>query len=141
SAADWGRSDPLLTLTTAKAMLAAGFSADDVDLVLWRNPVEFYAQSNNLMLDPVPGLLPGEPPAPGAEFARSAVLRGARKSDEVLLSSCTHVHPAEDLDGVIDQLLAYAVPVRAAAGLDVLGVGLWMPAALAHQLDADPAAR
>jgi predicted metal-dependent TIM-barrel fold hydrolase len=38
SAADWGKSDPLLTVRTAEAMLAAGFSADDVDRVLWRNP-------------------------------------------------------------------------------------------------------
>src|ERR1044072_3981981 len=43
SAADWGRSDPLLTLRTAEAMLADGLTADDVDRVLWRNPVAFYA--------------------------------------------------------------------------------------------------
>lgn len=46
SAADWGFSDPLLTLETANAMLAAGFDEDDVDRVMWRNPVEFYAQSS-----------------------------------------------------------------------------------------------
>ena len=45
SAADWGRSDPLLTRATGEAMLAAGFTDDDVDRVLWRNPVEFYGQS------------------------------------------------------------------------------------------------
>ena len=50
SAADWGRSDPLLTLHTARAMLADGFTDDDVDLVLWRNPVEFYGQSKRLDL-------------------------------------------------------------------------------------------
>ncbi|MFW2514261.1 metabolite traffic protein EboE [Demequina sp. SO4-13] len=54
----------------------------------------------------------------------------------MLLSYCTNVHPAEDLDGVIDQLVTYAVPVRESAGLEVLGVGLWMPAVLAHRLDA-----
>lgn len=48
SAADWGHSDPLLTVRTAEAMLAAGFTADDVDKVLWRNPVEFYGQSGRL---------------------------------------------------------------------------------------------
>jgi len=48
SAADWGRSDPLLTLRTGQAMLAAGFTSDDVDRVLWRNPVEFYGQSGRL---------------------------------------------------------------------------------------------
>jgi sugar phosphate isomerase/epimerase len=58
----------------------------------------------------------------------------------MLLSYCTNVHPAEDLDGVVDQLARYAGPVRAAAGLDVLGVGLWLPAALAHRLTAAPRA-
>lgn len=56
----------------------------------------------------------------------------------MLLSYCTNVHPAEDLDGVLDQLERYAAPVRAAAGLDVLGVGLWLPATLAHRLDTSP---
>ncbi|MFG1721577.1 TatD family hydrolase [Micromonospora chalcea] len=50
SAADWGRSDPLLTRATGEAMQLAGFSADDVDRVLWRNPVEFYGQSGRLDL-------------------------------------------------------------------------------------------
>ncbi|GAA4837356.1 TatD family hydrolase [Kitasatospora terrestris] len=52
SAADWGHSDPLLTRDTALAMLAAGFTDDDVDQVLWRNPVEFYGQSGRLDLGP-----------------------------------------------------------------------------------------
>ncbi|GAB3165402.1 metabolite traffic protein EboE [Myceligenerans halotolerans] len=55
------------------------------------------------------------------------------------LSYCTNVHPAEDVDGVVAQLGAYAGPVRAAAGLDVLGVGLWLPARVAHRLDTSPA--
>ncbi|MGN6240673.1 MAG: metabolite traffic protein EboE [Cellulosimicrobium cellulans] len=59
----------------------------------------------------------------------------------MLLSYCTNVHPAEDLDGVVEQLVTYAGPVRAAAGLDVLGVGLWMPATLAHRLAVSPADR
>lgn len=78
SAADWGRSDPLKTAKTGRAMLAAGFSDDDVDQVLWRNPVEFYGQSGNLVLDPVPGFTEGAPPTPGVEFEGSSVLRGAR---------------------------------------------------------------
>jgi predicted metal-dependent TIM-barrel fold hydrolase len=68
SAADWGKSDPLLTVATAEAMLAAGFSADDVDRVLWRNPVEFYGQSGRLDLSDIP--------APEATFAGSSILRG-----------------------------------------------------------------
>jgi predicted metal-dependent TIM-barrel fold hydrolase len=67
SAADWGRSDPLLTVATATAMRAAGFSDDDVDRVMWRNPVEFYGQSGRLDLS---GL------SPAASFAGSSILRG-----------------------------------------------------------------
>jgi uncharacterized protein len=67
SAADWGRSDPLLTVATAEAMRAAGFSADDVDLVMWRNPVEFYGQSGKLDLADV---------EPDATFEGSSILRG-----------------------------------------------------------------
>ncbi|MDD9205715.1 hydrolase TatD, partial [Georgenia sp. 10Sc9-8] len=51
SAADWGRSDPLLTARTGEAMLAAGFTDEDVDTVLWENPVSFYGQSGRLLLD------------------------------------------------------------------------------------------
>ena len=51
SAADWGHSDPLLLRQTGDAMLDAGFTDDDVDRVLWRNPVEFYGQSGRLELD------------------------------------------------------------------------------------------
>lgn len=56
------------------------------------------------------------------------------------LSYCTNVHPAEDLDGVIRQLDAYAGPARRAAGLEALGVGLWLPAPLAARLATEPAA-
>jgi uncharacterized protein len=59
-------------------MLAAGFTDDDVDQVLWRNPVAFYGQSGNLVLEPVPGFSADEPPTPGVEFEGSSVLRGAR---------------------------------------------------------------
>ncbi|WIY02162.1 TatD family hydrolase [Amycolatopsis mongoliensis] len=70
SAADWGKSDPLKTRRTGDAMLAAGFTEDDVDRVLWRNPVEFYGQSGRLDL---------EPDTAPAEFAGNSILRGARK--------------------------------------------------------------
>ncbi|MEU8002920.1 TatD family hydrolase [Catellatospora sp. NPDC049111] len=67
SAADWGRSDPLLTRATGEAMLAAGFSDDDVDRVLWRNPVEFYGASGRLDLS--------DADAP-ADFAGNSIKRG-----------------------------------------------------------------
>jgi predicted metal-dependent TIM-barrel fold hydrolase len=68
SAADWGRSDPLLTARTGDAMLAAGFTDDDVDRVLWRNPVEFFGQSGRLELS--------EPDSADPTFAGNSILRG-----------------------------------------------------------------
>jgi len=68
SAADWGHSDPLRTHATGQAMLAAGFTADDVDKVLWRNPVAFYGQSGRLDLSSA------EPPG---TYAGNSILRGA----------------------------------------------------------------
>jgi predicted metal-dependent TIM-barrel fold hydrolase len=68
SAADWGKSDPLLTRRTGEAMLEAGFSEDDVDRVLWRNPVEFYGQSGRLDLS--------ETTDTGPLFEGSSILRG-----------------------------------------------------------------
>lgn len=53
SAADWGRSDPLKVPKTGDAMRAAGFSEDEVDLVLFRNPINFYAQSGRISLESV----------------------------------------------------------------------------------------
>ncbi len=78
SAADWGNSDPLKTRKTAQAMLDAGFTEHDVDVVLWQNPVAFYGQSGRLHLDPVPGFAEHEPPAAGVTFEGNSVLRGAR---------------------------------------------------------------
>jgi sugar phosphate isomerase/epimerase len=54
----------------------------------------------------------------------------------VELSYCTNVHPAEDLEGIIDQLDRHAGPVRRAAGLERLGVGLWLPVESAFRLQA-----
>ncbi len=50
---------------------------------------------------------------------------------------CTNVHPATELDGILAQLRRYAVPVRAELGVDVLGVGLWLPAPVAARLADD----
>jgi uncharacterized protein len=75
SAADWGRSDPLKTWHTGRAMLAAGFPDDEVDKVLWRNPVAFYGQSGRLELDEVDVAF-------GAAFEGSSILRGERVGAE-----------------------------------------------------------
>ena len=73
SAADWGRSDPLLTAKTGAAMLEAGFTADDVDTVLWSNPVAFFAQSGRLDLSPLPGFDLASAPE---TFSGNSILRG-----------------------------------------------------------------
>jgi uncharacterized protein len=82
SAADWGNSDPLKTRRVAETMLAAGYTADDVDRVLWRNPFEFYGQSGRLELPATDA--PDETGASelvgaGATFMGNSVLRGARE--------------------------------------------------------------
>lgn len=53
------------------------------------------------------------------------------------LSYCTNVHPAEDLDGIIDQFDTYAAAIRAHLDAGVLGLGLWLAAPVAAELAAD----
>ena len=48
SAADWGVSDPLAVPKTAAAMRAAGIAETAIEIVLWHNPVRFFAQSGRL---------------------------------------------------------------------------------------------
>ena len=73
SAADWGRSDPLKTVKTAQAMLDAGFTEEEIDKVVWCNPVEFFGQSGRLMLEELR-------PELEATFEGSSVLRGEGSS-------------------------------------------------------------
>lgn len=72
SACDWGVSDPLKVRKTADRMAEAGFSEDDIDRLVWRNPVDFFAQSGQLILDDI------ESPDLTATFEGSGVLRGER---------------------------------------------------------------
>lgn len=73
SAVDWGRSDPLKVPKTAAAMLAAGFSEDDVDKVVWRNPVEVFGKSGRLELDR------GKSSAIDGGYAGNSIQRGERR--------------------------------------------------------------
>jgi predicted metal-dependent TIM-barrel fold hydrolase len=50
SAADWGRSDPLKVPKTGTAMLEAGFTEQEVERVLFENPINFFAQSKRISL-------------------------------------------------------------------------------------------
>ena len=72
SACDWGVSDPLKVAKTVAAMREAGFDEDDVDKVVWRNPLEFFAQSGRLILDDL-----GERDL-AATFEGNTLLRGER---------------------------------------------------------------
>jgi hypothetical protein len=71
SAGDWGRSDPLKVAKTAAAMIAAGFTDEEVDRVVWQNPVEFFGQSGRLELDEIEV-------DPYATFEGSSLVRGER---------------------------------------------------------------
>jgi predicted metal-dependent TIM-barrel fold hydrolase len=48
SAADWGVSDPLKVPKTAQALREVGVSEADIEVICWRNPVAFFAQSGRL---------------------------------------------------------------------------------------------
>ena len=72
SACDWGVSDPLKVAKTVAAMQEAGFAEDDIDKVVWRNPLEFFAQSGRLILDDL-----GERDL-AATFEGNTLLRGER---------------------------------------------------------------
>lgn len=69
SAVDWGRSDPLKVPKTARLMAEAGFSDDDIDKVVWRNPVEFFSQSGRLVLSV---------DSPSGKYAGNSIERGDR---------------------------------------------------------------
>lgn len=58
-----------------------------------------------------------------------------------MIAYCTNVHPAHDLAGILEQLDRHAVGVRERLGADVLALGLWLPASVAHGLAADRVAR
>jgi predicted metal-dependent TIM-barrel fold hydrolase len=72
SACDWGVSDPLKVAKTVAAMQAAGFEEEDIDRIVWRNPVEFFGQSGRLILDDL-----GERDL-AATFEGNTLLRGER---------------------------------------------------------------
>ena len=116
SAADWGRSDPLLTRATGEAMLAAGFTDDDVDRVLWRNPVEFYGQSGRLDLDgdgrPASRRSPATRSCAGVADA-AAALRRAAPSTSATAPTCT---PPRTSPASSPSSTRYAVPIRETLG-------------------------
>src|SRR5690625_4956222 len=74
SAADWGRSEPLTTVHTGEAMLAAGFSEDDGGQVRCRKTVGFGGQSGRRRGEASPGAT--------ATFEGDSIVRGKRNDRE-----------------------------------------------------------
>lgn len=64
----------------------------------------------------------------------------AHDGSVVHLSYCSNVHPAETLEGVLQQLDTFAGPARVALGVERLGLGLWLSHGVARELEADPGA-
>jgi predicted metal-dependent TIM-barrel fold hydrolase len=51
SACDWGKSDPLKVAKTADRMRRGGYPADEIEKVVWRTPIAFFAQSGRPVVD------------------------------------------------------------------------------------------
>ncbi|MFC3686987.1 metabolite traffic protein EboE [Aquipuribacter hungaricus] len=62
-----------------------------------------------------------------------------RDGTTVHLAHCSNVHPAEDLDEVLAQVDAVGHGLRRRLDVPTVGIGLWLPAALAARLVAEPA--
>jgi predicted metal-dependent TIM-barrel fold hydrolase len=72
SSADWGESDPLNVPIAVANMRRAGLSELEIEKVVWRNPVEFFAQSGRLDLALLDAL---DAPDKSGFFAGNTVLR------------------------------------------------------------------
>ena len=48
SACDWGVSDPLMVPKTVMKMEQAGFSQEDIETLVWDNPISFFSQGGRL---------------------------------------------------------------------------------------------
>ena len=125
SAADWGRSDPLHDRRApAEAMLAAGFTDDDVDRVLWRNPVEFYGQAAGCCSTSPTPTAPTRRPSTGNSILRGRALMRLRHPD----GSTVHLPTAPTCtpprtSTACSTSSTVRRPVRATLGADVLGLG------------------
>lgn len=51
SAADWGVSDALMVPKTVQVMRKAGMDESEIERVVWRNPIEFFAQSGRISFE------------------------------------------------------------------------------------------
>jgi predicted metal-dependent TIM-barrel fold hydrolase len=73
SAADWGVSDPLKVPKTAQVMREAGICNDDINLIVWTNPITFFSQSGRIDLEELDGTVGYDQ---AQLFEGNSVLRG-----------------------------------------------------------------
>lgn len=73
SAADWGKSDPLKVPRTVTALREADFLDEQIERLVWDNPLAFFGQSGRIELDE-----DAAAPDVSATFAGNSILRGAR---------------------------------------------------------------
>lgn len=73
SAADWGVSDPLKVPKTAAKMRESGVPEAQIEAIVWKNPIMFFAQSGRLDLDAIAALGPVDQ---RELFEGNSVLRG-----------------------------------------------------------------
>jgi uncharacterized protein len=76
SAADWGVSDPLMVPKTVQAMRKAGMDEEEIEGVVWRNPIGFFAQSGRISLE---DFEEAGSYSSGALHEGNSVLRGQRQ--------------------------------------------------------------
>lgn len=73
SAADWGVSDPLKVPKTAAKMRESGIPEAQIEAIVWKNPITFFARSGRLDLDAIAALGPVDQ---RELFEGNSVLRG-----------------------------------------------------------------
>ena len=73
SACDWGISDPLSVPRTADAMRAAGFAEEQIERLVWDNPITFFSQGGRLDRETVERPIT---PDRRETFTGNSVLRG-----------------------------------------------------------------
>ncbi|MEZ6183896.1 MAG: TatD family hydrolase [Planctomycetota bacterium] len=76
SACDWGISDPLSVPKTAMLMRKAAMDEEEIQRVVWNNPIDFFAQSGRISYADFGELPPGEK---AALHEGNSVLRGPQR--------------------------------------------------------------
>ncbi len=73
SAADWGASDPLKVPKTATVMREFGIPDEDIELIVWTNPLTFFGRTGRIDVDELADAATFDQ---AALFAGNSVLRG-----------------------------------------------------------------